>query len=374
MSTLTLVFAGLRQRPLQTFLLVLSMALSSAMTMGAISISDTAGETPFAEDEFIVTHVSERPLLIAIGEQIKRVPDVIDVDSETLTLMRDPKGDYSSILMALTPGAMPLHHPGLIIASKEVLDAFAADRQGVIAPREIADRFNWRPGQPIVIPHVWGPNINARFIGYFTGELKSAITHFEVVRLSRSSASIVNCFTVHCPPEKAKALMEEIDKMFEPSDSATMSLSSHDFVESVVTSSSVMPKLITVVGIIVVLVTAIMIACTLSIALNERTVELAILRALGFSKTKVLTILLSESLVVALTGGLIGAFAPFLLSRVHPLSLTLSHQGLPLVLDITLTASVMLAGVAVAVAVSLFVTLPLVLRAFRISIIEGLAV
>ena len=52
---------------------------------------------------------------------------------------------------------------------------------------------------------------------------------------------------------------------------------------------------------------------TMAQAVRERTSELAVLKTLGFSDTAVLSLVLAESLFVALVGGGLGLFAAWLI-------------------------------------------------------------
>jgi putative ABC transport system permease protein len=101
----------------------------------------------------------------------------------------------------------------------------------------------------------------------------------------------------------------------------------------------------------------------MSISGRRRTREMAILKVLGFDKGRVLTLFMSESLMIALTGGVIGSLGAWYFQRA-----VLRNLALPL----DVTPGTILLGMGLA---SLAGIAGVVVASYRISrtpIIEGL--
>jgi putative ABC transport system permease protein len=104
-------------------------------------------------------------------------------------------------------------------------------------------------------------------------------------------------------------------------------------------------------------------ANTMAMSLRERTREIALLKAIGFSQTSVLGMFLSESVLIGILGGLLGALGGKLLFAM------VSVPGMALFYVPWKTA---LAGIVLAAAIGLFSGLIPAWRAAHVSVIDGL--
>jgi putative ABC transport system permease protein len=101
----------------------------------------------------------------------------------------------------------------------------------------------------------------------------------------------------------------------------------------------------------------------MAIAVRERTSELAILKAIGYSDRFVLGLVLAEALVIALVGGALGLW---LAHGVVAEDLT---RG---ILLLYLPGAALAAGVAVAVGTGLLAGLLPALTAMRLSVVDAI--
>jgi putative ABC transport system permease protein len=105
----------------------------------------------------------------------------------------------------------------------------------------------------------------------------------------------------------------------------------------------------------------------MAMSLRERTREIALLKAIGFSQSAVLAMFLSESVLIGLFGGVVGALGGKLLFASVDLSGVAPPLGLFFIPWVTAFA-----GMALAALVGFFSGLIPAWRAARISVADGL--
>ena len=106
---------------------------------------------------------------------------------------------------------------------------------------------------------------------------------------------------------------------------------------------------------------------TMMQAVRERTSELAVLKTIGFSSPKVLALVLAESVLLLLLGGLIG------LGLVSLISLVLPAMSGGMITRTHVHASSWAVGIGLAVAIGLVIGALPALRAMRLNIVDALA-
>jgi putative ABC transport system permease protein len=121
--------------------------------------------------------------------------------------------------------------------------------------------------------------------------------------------------------------------------------------------------LILVIGSIVLFTLLLVTGNTMAIAVRERTPELAVLKAIGYSDRFVLALVLAESIVIAAVGGALGLLAG---RWIGGLDLT---NGLILMY---VPAVALVAGVFVALATGALAGLLPAISAMRLSVVDAL--
>jgi putative ABC transport system permease protein len=172
-----------------------------------------------------------------------------------------------------------------------------------------------------------------------------------------------------CKPGTSMASMAKaVDDSFRNSEKPTKTQTDEAFTQMFNEMVGDLQAYINWVGIAV---TASLICCcavAMAMAMRERTNEIAVLKAIGFSRGLVLCLVLSESMLLALMGGLIGAMGTKVLFDYFDLS-TLAPAFLPFFYVPIKTA---LMGLAGAILVGFLAgVIPAVLAA-RLPVIQGL--
>jgi putative ABC transport system permease protein len=108
-------------------------------------------------------------------------------------------------------------------------------------------------------------------------------------------------------PSRASAIVSQIDGMFENSDTPTHTESERAFQAGFISMLGNVPFVIRVIGFAIAFAILLVAANTMMMAIRERTNEFAVLKTLGFEDSALFGMVLVESLLITLTGGIAGA-------------------------------------------------------------------
>jgi putative ABC transport system permease protein len=75
------------------------------------------------------------------------------------------------------------------------------------------------------------------------------------------------------------------------------------------------------IGWIAIISTFLLVANCIAISIRERTTEIGVMRVMGFSRTKILTLLLTESIVISIVGGMFGSLFAYFLITIQPITI-----------------------------------------------------
>ncbi|HXM11419.1 MAG TPA: FtsX-like permease family protein [Terriglobales bacterium] len=193
----------------------------------------------------------------------------------------------------------------------EQLAAWKRDRAGCVVDVELAKKHHWKIGDHIILQgSIFPTNLDLTLRGIYTIDPPSSNLYFHAKYLEESvdwfkdtaGFYFVRVDTAEHMPIAARA----IDDMFHGSPVPTKSESEQAFkLDFINTLGSVKVFILSICG-AVVFTTLLVCANTMAMSIRERTREVAVLRTLGFTRESILKLLLSESVVISLIGGLIG--------------------------------------------------------------------
>ena len=166
--------------------------------------------------------------------------------------------------------------------------------------------------------------------------------------------------------EKIPEVMQTIERTFASSDAPVKPMTEKQFAQSFMEMMGNVKGFIRYTSIAMVVALLCVAANTMAMSLRERTREIALLKAIGFSQSTVLGLFLAESVAIGLLGGIVGALGGKLLFA----SLDFSKvPGLGLFYIPWRTA---LEGLALAAAIGLFSGIIPAWRAAHVSVVDGL--
>lgn len=210
-------------------------------------------------------------------------------------------------------------YPEFVLTPDEI-KAWKADREGAIVGIDTARRFGWQVGDRIPLQATifrrpdgaaWDLNIRGIYDSPVKGTDKTQLFFQwdylnEAVRNS-GFANQVGWYVIRvADPAESPTIAKKVDEMFANSSAETKTDTEKAFVQGFakqVGNISLITQLIATAAILMILLVA---ANTMAQSIRERTSELAVLKTLGFSDGAVLAMVIAESCLLALVGGLAG--------------------------------------------------------------------
>ncbi len=202
-------------------------------------------------------------------------------------------------------------YPDMVVP-EEQKQAFLQDRSGALVGNTVAERFGWQVGQTIHTGSNLFPNeveLTIRGIYHAGGdEGGSVYFHWDYFNELMNDNGVTGTFSIRASsPEMLSAIAEEVDGLFKNSMAPTKTETEKAFIMGFVSMLGNVQFLISSICLAVIFAVSLVAANTMAMSIRERVREIGILKTLGFRKTQVLGLLLSESLFLAMSGAALGA-------------------------------------------------------------------
>jgi putative ABC transport system permease protein len=324
-----LIFSSLKRKKIRTGLTILSIMVAFVLFgyLTAIRQAFDAGVEVAGADRLIVRHkVSIIQLLPQSYEaKIERLDGVDNASHQTWFggIYQEPKNFFAQ--MPMNPEELFDMYPEFVI-SDEHKAAWLETRSGAMVGRGLVERFGWKLGDRIPInATIWGKNDGGRtwefdLVGIYDGAEKGTDTsqfffRYDFFDETRANGKgMVGWYTVRVTdPDKAAEVAAAIDTEFANSASETKSEPEGAFIQGFANQIGnigfIIMSIMTAVFFTILLVAG----NTMAYTVRERTNELAVLKAIGFTDRGVLALVLGESLALTLVGGALGLGLAWLL-------------------------------------------------------------
>jgi putative ABC transport system permease protein len=371
-----LVVANLLRRKVRTALTMGSFAVALflfallAIVRGALQ----QGVHIAGADRLVVVNRGSiiQPLPLAYRDRLAQIPGVSQVTFATWFggLYRDERHSFAQF--AIDRASYRQMFPECIVSDDQWL-SFLADREGAIIGTALAERFGWRVGDRIpikgaVYPGAWEFNIRGVYRGQRAQDDTTQLwLHWDYLDERRSiGKGLVGWYTVRiADPHDAARLIQTIDRQFANSAFETKTETEKAFAASWARRIGNVALLMLSIGAVVFVTLLLVTGNMMAIAVRERTREIAVLKAVGFSDVSLLKLVIAETLVIALVGGGLGlAMAKLFTLRGDPTGGLLPFFHLP--------ASAIVTGLALALFVGLLAAALPALSAGRLRVVDAL--
>ena len=258
------------------------------------------------------------------------------------------------------------------------LQAMARTRTGAIVSNTLAQRFGWKPGDRVPMQtSIWTNKSGSRawyfdVVGIYERSGQSALSNdlffinYDFFDDERAwSNGTVHLFMVKVDdPSRATSISKAIDALFVNSSSQTRTRSERAYAQAQLRQIGDMSLIAnSIVG--AVLFTLLFVtANTMMQAVRERIPEFAVLKTLGYSESKVLTLVLIEALLLCVVAALIGLGIA---------TVIFSWLATALFGSVSLPPVVLLVSVGLAVLIAVMSGLPAAWKIKRLDIVDALA-
>jgi len=257
------------------------------------------------------------------------------------------------------------------IMPADQLAAWKRDRGGCVVDADLARKHNWKIGDHIMLQGTIFPaNLDLTLRGIYTIDPPNSVLYFHAKYLEESVDWFKDTagfyFTRVDTPEHMPLAAHAIDEMFHGTPVPTKSESEQAFkLDFIATLGNVKGFILSICG-AVVFTTLLVCANTMAMSIRERTREVAVLRTLGFTRDRILRLLLSESIVISLIGGAIGVALGWVLIKV------IARPGIGLPVSMHMTSATGAVVMAVAALVGIVSGLIPSYRASNLGIVDAL--
>ncbi len=261
-------------------------------------------------------------LPISYLDRIRQVPGVKSVSYGNWFggIYIDEKYFFAS--EAIEPSSFLELYPEFIL-EPEQKTAFIRDRKGCIVGRKLASRYGWKPGDLItlkgtIFPGQWEFVLRGIFKGaeknteervlFFHWEYLNETLKKTVPRRADQAGFYLIGIT---RPDQAAQVSQDVDRIFKNSLAETLTETEKAFQLAFASMTEAIMVVIQIVSYLVIVIIMAVVANTMAMTARERIGEYAIFKAMGFRGGHIAGMVFGESLLITMTGGLLGILLTF---------------------------------------------------------------
>jgi len=322
MKFLPLVWSGIWRKPGRTILIILQVGVAFVL-FGVLQGMKTGVEAAIAKTRADLLMVfpnvfGEPPLPLAYRDKLRSLPDVKQVTFADGVLGTYQKPDQPVYVLAIDPDDIWLTLvPEVLQVHPQDLQALRKIRTGVLVSSDIAEKYGWKSGDRIPLTSTTlqqdgSGNWVFDIVGTFTpheinggGYIVGNYTYLDESRVA-NKGTVRNFYVVATDPGRAATVAETIDHTFAnaPSETSTASMreNAQQELQQIGDLNFVVRSIVSAV--LVALLFAI--GTMLMQSIRERTPELAMLKALGFTGRELFLLIVAEAGLICIAGAAIG--------------------------------------------------------------------
>ncbi len=383
MKYFRLIWKNVWRKKIRTLLTILSVFVAFLLfsLLSAIGYAFKGGEdVADAERLIVINKISLiNPLPMSYRNRILATEGVASVTHASWFggYYQDPQNQFGQF--PVDPQSYIDMYPEFEMPAEQI-EAFKRNRTGAIVGEELAMAYGWKLGDRIPIQAtIWTKADGGRtwefdIEGIFStsdprGSTALMLFQYDYFEESRAfSKGTVGWYILRVEPgadpvQVAKA----IDLQFANSPNETKTSTEAAFAKSFTQQFGNIALIVTLILGAVFFTLLLVSGNTMSQSVRERISELAVLKTLGFTNGLVLVIVLSESILIMLIGGLLGLGTGWILVQ------GLLEQMGAFLPGLFLSPGAILGGIAIMIGAGLVAGIFPALKAMRLSIIDALA-
>ncbi|WP_420008203.1 ABC transporter permease [Xanthomonas sacchari] len=383
MKYFSLIWAQLFRSKTRTLLTLFSVIVAFLLfgLLDSVRVAFTAGGSVEGVNRLVVASRLSitQSLPVRLESQIRSVPGVRDVTYAMWFggIYKDPKDFFPNFSVA--PNFFDVYSE--YVVPPEQLKAFRDTRTGAAVGEALAKKHGWKVGDVIPLQATIFPRGGSND---WPLELKAIFKAKDRANVQAENQLMMNWkyfdesndyikgkvswYTVRLDnPEHASRVAQAIDALSANSDHETKSQTESAFQQAFVKQFADIGLIVTSIMGAVFFTLVLLTGNTMAQAVRERIPELATLKTLGFQDRTVLALVIVESVLLIVLGGLLGMA---LAAAAIPVLASASRGALPVH---AVPAQTWLIGAALMLVIGVVVGLLPALRAQRLKIVDALA-
>jgi len=319
MKYLHLILRSLLRSRRRTLLTILSLAVSVflvATLQSILATLDGFAHNPDSANRIAVRHKTSLAnfLPYRYGDWLRQQPEVESVMALQWFggIYQDQRNFFANFAVDPEPLA-GMFKEEIVRHSEAEFKDFIRDRTGCVVGQALAGKFGWHVGSVVPLQGTIfpvNPRLTVRAIFHGKKDADEMALYFQYKLLEESIPWIhgkVGAFWVRArSADDVPRLVERIDHHFgdalEPTLSETENAFQLEFLKMMGDYGTMIHTITGAVLAAIVIVTA----STMAMTIRERTTEIAVFRAMGFTGLQMLGLLMAEGLLLAALGGLLG--------------------------------------------------------------------
>ncbi|MEO0996311.1 MAG: FtsX-like permease family protein [Pseudomonadota bacterium] len=325
MKDVYLILKNLTRKPLRLFLTVFATFIAFMIfgTLTAFQQAFDAGIDLAADDRLVVVNKINftQVLPISYVNRVRGIDDVVAVTHLNWFggYYQEPRNQFA--MFAVDAENFLGVYDEVLISDAE-RSAWLANRQGLIAGKAIAETFGWQAGERIPVNSNifsqrdgrtdWDFDVVAIYEGADPQtDTNSVYFHYEYFNETQSfGGDFVGFMGVRTSdPQRNEAVIQAIDDMFANSPAETETVPEKAFNKAFIEQIGNLSLILTSVVLAAFFVILVIVGNSMILSIRERTGEIGVMKTLGFTSGRIFRMVLAESLLLALIGGVLGVLA-----------------------------------------------------------------
>jgi putative ABC transport system permease protein len=387
MKFVPLVFRNLGRRKVRTAFTLLTVFVSFLLfgLLVAVRSAFSQGAEAASLDRLITINKISliQPLPIKYGAIIAGIPGVEAVTHQNWFggYYQEQRTQFAQF--AVDPETYLEVHDEWLLTEEEKAK-WLSNRTGAIVGRTTAERFGWKVGDRIPLQSTIWQRRNGSYTWEFEidgifdtkrqgGDTSQFFFHYEYLKESAfgfegpgTEWNLVGMYELAIADSaQGPAISDEIDRRFANSEYETKTTTDKAFAQSFANQIGNIGAIVTGIVAVVFFTLLLVAGNTMVQAVRERTGELGVLKTLGFTDGKVLLLVLGESLLIALAGGLPGLFLSSVIVRGVDI-------GMTFIPELYIRPDALAVGAVLVVVLGLVTGAVPAWQAMRLSIVDAL--
>ncbi|HET9942090.1 MAG TPA: FtsX-like permease family protein [Terriglobia bacterium] len=341
----------------RSILTILSIGMSLFLISTLKTVLDeleSPPSTPESAKRVVTRHLTGlgSTMPVAHRDRIRQVPGVEEVIASQWFggIYKDPSNFFPQF--ALDAEKFSVVYPEIKPQTPDQMEAFVKLRTGALAGVDLARRFGWKVGDRVTLQgNIFPADPELTLTGLVSGGGSDGNLYFHWDYLNELfPQNISGTFIVKAKDaQDIPAISENVDAVFSNTTAPTKTETESAFILSFASMWGNVRLLLASIATVVIFTVILVAANTMAMSIRERTGEIAILKTVGFAPGQIFTMLIAESVLIALTGGLLGSVGGRLLYQF--VNLNSVSQGFIQTMTVRWSTIAMAAGIAIVVAI-----------------------